>query len=151
MFACSTVTYDFPFFLFWLCHHASGSASALLPLPLSRSRIVGQWHSEKAHHPPWWFPKSCIVLGFVSSRAFPTLLPKCGLGRVALTRFQPNPKKQKNKKNHCCLHQFVNTCTFFFFFVGLAYFCKVCKMIERQSQLVFSYMHTFCFRPNPFL
>ncbi|KAL3015740.1 hypothetical protein AAZX31_06G173600 [Glycine max] len=44
-----------------------------------------------------------------SSRVISTLMPKCRLGQVALTKFQLNPKKNKNVKrkknknsNNCC-------------------------------------------------
>lgn len=107
LFTRSVVTYDCPFVLFWLRHHAS--ITVVSPPPLWRSRIAGQWRRGKAHHPSWWFPMSRAVLGFTSSRIVSTPMPKCRLGQVALTKFQLNPKKNKNVKrkknknsNNCC-------------------------------------------------
>ena len=54
--------------------------------------------------------------GVRSSRVVSTLMPKCGLGRVTLTRVQLNPKKIrkcKKRNNYCCLHHFLIHAPFF--------------------------------------
>ena len=45
------------------------------------------------------FSYCSAVWGVRSSRVVSTLMPKCGLGRVVLTWFQPNLKKTNNNNN----------------------------------------------------
>jgi len=69
-----------------------------LPPPSSwrpRTATLCTSGAGEVHRPSWWLLLLQCRFRARSSRVFSTLMPKCWLGQVALTQFQPNPKKCK--------------------------------------------------------
>ena len=84
--------------------------------------------AEEMCHPPWWLLLLCRRFGARSSRVVLILMPKCGLGWIALAHFQPNPK---NVKKITTTKFTVYTAFLYmhFFVLGIAHFV-VCNKLE---------------------
>ena len=95
------ILFFFFFFFLPISNEASTpplwATSAPLPLPPSpwQPHVATPCTSGvgEAHHSLWWLLLLRRHFGARSSRVVSTLMSKCGLGQVALTHFQPNPKK----------------------------------------------------------
>ena len=143
--------YMMVFFISWLFSHFISSYFSL-PVKLApplllrhrrprypRGSLVSRCHAPIA---PGRHANLCggfsycsAVLGARSSRVVSTLMPKCGLDQVTLTRFKPNPKKcTKKKQQQLLFTSCFYTCTHFFRF-GPSSFCKVFNKMEMLFML----------------